>query len=83
MRLKNLQIGYTFDADILPIDSLRIFFNGTNLWTSTDFPLIDPEVRTGVGASDLYGGEQSAQAGRAPYMFPQLKTLSFGIQAKF
>ena len=83
LRLKNLQIGYTFDADILPIDSLRIFFNGTNLWTSTDFPLIDPEVRTGVGASDLYGGEQSAQAGRAPYMFPQLKTLSFGIQAKF
>ncbi len=83
LRLKNLQIGYTFDADILPIDSLRIFFNGTNLWTSTDFPLIDPEVRTGVGASELYGGEQSAQAGRAPYMFPQLKTLSFGIQAKF
>ena len=83
LRLKNLQIGYTFDADVLPIDSLRIFFNGTNLWTSTDFPLIDPEVRTGVGASELYGGEQSAQAGRAPYMFPQLKTLSFGIQAKF
>jgi hypothetical protein len=45
--------------------------------------LIDPEVRTGAGASDLYGGEQSAQAGRAPYMFPQLKTLSFGVQAKF
>ena len=61
----------------------KLIFNGTNLWTSTDFPLIDPEVRTGVGASDLYGGEQSAQAGRAPYMFPQLKTLSFGIQAKF
>lgn len=83
LRLKNLQIGYTFDNDLIPFDSLRLFFNGTNLWTSTDFPLIDPEVRTGVGANDLYGGGQEAQAGRAPYMFPQLKTLSFGVQAKF
>jgi len=83
LRLKNLQIGYTFNSDAIPFNSLRVFFNGTNLWTSTDFPLIDPEVRTGAGASDLYGGEESQQAGRAAYMFPQLKTLSFGVQAKF
>jgi TonB-linked SusC/RagA family outer membrane protein len=83
LRLKNLQIGYTFDNDAIPFNSLRLFFNGTNLWTSTDFPLIDPEVRTGAGASDLYGSGNEAQAGRAPYMFPQLKTLSFGVQAKF
>ena len=83
MRLKNLQIGYTVDADFIPFDSLRLFFNGTNLWTSTDFPLIDPEVRTGVGANELYAPGQEAQAGRAPYMFPQLKIMSFGIQAKF
>ena len=54
-----------------------------NLLTFTDFPMIDPEIRTGVGANDLYGDGQEAQAGRAPYMFPQLKILSFGIQAKF
>ena len=83
LRLKNLQIGYTIDAELLPFESLRIFFNGTNLWTSTDFPLIDPEIRTGVGANDLYGVGQEAQAGRAPYMFPQLRILSFGVQAKF
>jgi len=83
LRLKNLQVGYTFDLKSIKIDSIRAFFNGTNLWTSTDFPLIDPEVRTGVGANDLYGGGQEAQAGRAPYMFPQLKVLSFGVQAKF
>ena len=85
LRLKNLQIGYTFDNDLIPFDSLRLFFNGTNLWTSTDFPLIDPEVRTGVGASDLYnpGGDSTQEGGRAAYVFPQLKTLSFGIQAKF
>ena len=83
LRLKNLQIGYTIDAELLPFESLRIFFNGTNLWTSTDFPMIDPEIRTGVGANDLYGAGQEAQAGRAPYMFPQLRILSFGVQAKF
>ena len=84
LRLKNLQIGYTVDAEFLPFESLRLFFNGTNLLTFTDFPMIDPEVRTGVGANELYNAEgQEAQAGRAPYMFPQLKILSFGIQAKF
>jgi TonB-linked SusC/RagA family outer membrane protein len=83
LRLKNLQIGYTIDAELLPFESLRIFFNGTNLWTSTDFPVLDPEIRTGVGANDLYGAGQEAQAGRAPYMFPQLRILSFGVQARF
>ncbi len=83
LRLKNLQVGYTFDLKSIKIDSIRAFFNGTNLWTSTDFPLIDPEIRTGVGANDLYGGGQEAQAGRASYMFPQLRVLSFGVQAKF
>ena len=83
LRLKNLQIGYTFDLKSIKIDSIRAFFNGTNLWTSTDFPLIDPEIRTGVGANELYGAGQEAQAGRAPYMFPQLRVLSFGVQAKF
>ena len=83
LRLKNLQIGYTFDLKSIKIDSIRAFFTGTNLWTSTDFPLIDPEIRTGVGANELYGAGQEAQAGRAPYMFPQLRVLSFGIQAKF
>jgi TonB-linked SusC/RagA family outer membrane protein len=83
LRLKNLQVGYTFNLESIKIESVRAFFNGTNLWTSTDFPLIDPEIRTGVGANDLYGPGQEAQAGRAPYMFPQLRVLSFGVQAKF
>ena len=85
LRLKNLQIGYTLNPESIPFKSLRLFLNGTNLLTFTDFPMIDPEIRTGVGATELYepGGDQSAQAGRAPYMFPQLKTLSFGIQANF
>jgi TonB-linked SusC/RagA family outer membrane protein len=83
LRLKNLQIGYTFDLKSIKIDSIRAFFNGTNLWTSTDFPMIDPEIRTGVGANELNGEGQEPNAGRATLMFPQLRVLSFGIQAKF
>jgi TonB-linked SusC/RagA family outer membrane protein len=84
LRLKNLQVGYTFDLKkSLKIDSIRAFFNGTNLWTSTDFPMIDPEIRTGVGATELSGVDQEPNAGRATLMFPQLRVLSFGVQAKF
>ena len=83
LRLKNLQVGYTFDLKSIKIDSIRAFFNGTNLWTSTNFPMIDPEIRTGVGATELNGEGQEPNAGRATLMFPQLKVLSFGIQAKF
>ena len=84
LRLKNLQVGYTFDLKkYLKIDSIRAFFNGTNLWTSTDFPMIDPEIRTGVGATELSGVDQEPNAGRATLMFPQLRVLSFGVQAKF
>jgi hypothetical protein len=76
-------VGYTFDLKSIKIDSIRAFFNGTNLWTSTNFPMIDPEIRTGVGATELNGEGQEPNAGRATLMFPQLKVLSFGIQAKF
>ena len=83
LRLKNLQVGYTFDLKSIKIDSIRAFLNGTNLWTSTNFPMIDPEIRTGVGATELNGEGQEPNAGRATLMFPQLRVLSFGVQAKF
>jgi hypothetical protein len=45
--------------------------------------MIDPEIRTGVGATELNGEGQEPNAGRATLMFPQLRVLSFGVQAKF
>ena len=44
--------------------------------------MIDPEIRTGVGANDLYSDGQEAQAGRL-LTCSLNKILSFGIQAKF
>ena len=83
LRLKNLQIGYTFNVDKIKLSKLRAFFNGTNLLTFTDFPTIDPEVRTASGAVALFGENNEAYGGRASVVFPQIKTLSFGIQATF
>ncbi len=52
LRLKNLEIGYSFDENIMRkvgIEGLRIYLNMNNLFTLTDKYLkyFDPEVATG------------------------------------
>lgn len=48
LRLKNLQIGYTFDKRLLNkigfFESLRIYASVQNLFTITSYALYDPEV---------------------------------------
>ena len=47
LRLRTLQIGYTLPdtfASKLGASSARIYYNGSNLLTLTDFPGLDPEV---------------------------------------
>lgn len=47
LRLKNVQVGYTFPATLLPksgsIERVRIYVSTTNLFTITDWKGIDPE----------------------------------------
>ncbi len=47
LRLKNVQLGYTFPATLLPesgaIERVRLFVSATNLFTITDWKGIDPE----------------------------------------
>lgn len=50
VRLKNLQIGYTFN--IKNINKLRVYLSGQNLFTITSFRTWDPE--TAVGARGMY-----------------------------
>ena len=73
LRLKNLQIGYNFPAEKLKatkfIQSLRVFVNGTNLWTLTDFIGFDPEQQ-----------ERNTNAGA---VYPQLKIYTGGVVLKF
>lgn len=70
VRLKNLQIGYTFPerwTQQIRIDHIRAYLNGQNLLTLTNYEGYDPEVtatQTGVG-------------------YPHAKIISMGIQVNF
>lgn len=47
LRLKSLEIGYTFPKSLVSkinVDNLRIYVNGTNLFTLDSFKVADPEV---------------------------------------
>ncbi|MNL06569.1 TonB dependent receptor [compost metagenome] len=66
-KLRNLQIGYTFDKKLtekFKVRNLRIFFSGENLLMFTNFPGLDPEV--GAGAE-----------------YPTMKQYAFGLNFGF
>lgn len=79
VRLKTLNIGYSFSPKVLSkvkLSSLRVFFTGQNLLTFTDYKGWDPEV-----SADYLGG--NIQIGNDFYSAPQAKTLSIGLNVGF
>lgn len=72
VRLKNLELGYTFDKKMLNklhISSLRVFVNGSNLFTWSDmFQGVDPEAADGVNNQEAY---------------PVTRTYNIGLNIKF
>lgn len=70
LRVRNLQIGYTFSSDLLNrinVSRARVYLNGQNLFTISDFPDgFDPEVANG----------------RADY-YPQVKFYTMGVDITF
>ncbi len=72
LRLKNLQIGYNFPQTMFDdnfIQSLRVYVNGTNLFTVTDYIGFDPE-RAERNTNGVSG-------------YPQLKIFTAGVNLKF
>ncbi|TKG95612.1 SusC/RagA family TonB-linked outer membrane protein [Puteibacter caeruleilacunae] len=54
IRLKNAEISYRFKGQKLKdkgISSIRVFMNGTNLYTWSDLKLVDPETKSGDSAA--------------------------------
>lgn len=43
LRLKNIELGYTFNTNKMGVKNLRLFVSGQNLLTSTDYTGLDPE----------------------------------------
>lgn len=71
LRLKSLQIGYTFQQKWLKqlkVNSIRLYFSGDNLFTITNYPYLDPERTSSDGSFALY---------------PQNKVLSLGASINF
>ena len=70
LRLKNLQIGYTFPlkwTQKFHCSRLRVYATASNLFTITKYKGYDPEVGNGVD----YGN------------YPQSRTFTFGLNANF
>lgn len=70
LRLKNLQIGYTFPKQWTRkahIERLRLYVTASNLFTITKYSGYDPEV----GGGTDYGN------------YPQSRTFTFGINTTF
>ncbi len=65
-RLKNIEIGYTLDG-INGFQDMRLYISGKNLFTSTDYTGLDPEV-SGLVDNGTY---------------PSSTSVLFGVNVKF
>lgn len=88
MRLKNLQIGYTFDqrvSDLLGMDSVRFYLQGTNLFTITGYDGVDPELqpRFTTKSDGRTGGVDNFTIGVSDNNYPLASIYSLGVNLKF
>lgn len=80
LRLKNVQIGYTFNTVKLQkagISKLRIYLSGANLFTITKYSGADPEIGTSseTGKSTAYGVDDGS--------YPSQRTFLLGLNLSF
>jgi hypothetical protein len=71
LRLKNLQIGYTFSKNMtekIKIRSLRLYLQAVNLFTITKYSGLDPEI----GGNDLAFGIDYGN-------YPNARQFIFGL----
>jgi len=71
LRLKNITIGYSLPKNLINkinISDVRIYFNGSNLWTLSAYDVYDPEVN---------------EYGSRGWETPISKTYTFGVEFTF
>ncbi|MFV5700964.1 SusC/RagA family TonB-linked outer membrane protein [Flavobacterium sp. XS2P12] len=66
LRLKNLEIGYTFNKTVLGIKDMRLYASGQNLFTITDYTGLDPESTSLIDKGT----------------YPQSQSFIFGVRVK-
>ncbi|MDN3549378.1 SusC/RagA family TonB-linked outer membrane protein [Mucilaginibacter aquaedulcis] len=83
LRLRNTQIGYTFDPQILKsigIDKLKIYLSGANLITITKYSGVDPEI---VGGAQNSNTASTTNFGVDRGNYSPVRTYLLGVQVKF
>ena len=69
LRLKNLEVGYTFDQLAKwGVSKVRVYFAATNLLTLTSLDNYDPEKTSGDSRNEIH---------------PNMKSVSFGVNINF
>lgn len=84
LKLKNLQIGYTFSNSLLQklrIKSARVFIMGNNLLTITKYSGLDPELGASFSPSGYSG--VTARGIDVVSQYPQTRIYSVGIDITF
>jgi hypothetical protein len=75
-RLRTLQLGYTLPQSMLKsagLGSMRLYLQGTNLFTLTDYSGLDPDVNN--GGDTAFGIDHGN--------YPLSKTILFGLHVGF
>ena len=84
IRMRNLTFSYSFPSNYLdrvPLNSLRIYVQGQNLLTFTEF-YGDPEV--GLSSGETISFANSVAPGEATlYSYPNTKSVQLGIDLTF
>ncbi|MDO5980950.1 SusC/RagA family TonB-linked outer membrane protein [Flavivirga spongiicola] len=78
IRVKNITLGYNLPNKViqsLKINSAKVYFTGTNLFTFTDYSGYDPESNNSGGA-DAFAGVDTAS-------YPSQKKFTIGLDIKF
>jgi hypothetical protein len=76
LRLRNLEIGYTLDKNVLRrtgFNNARFFVSGQNLLTFTSYTGLDPDI---VGVNIFERGLDNGQ-------YPALRIFSVGVNFGF
>jgi TonB-dependent starch-binding outer membrane protein SusC len=71
LRLRNVMVSYSLPQSVLStikLNSVKVYAQGQNLWTRTEFLGWDPEIPTG----ELRGAQ-----------FPALRSITFGLNVGF
>ena len=79
LRLKNVQLGYTFDVKSKFISNLRVYGSATNLLTFTKYKGLDPEMTASANAA----GEGDMANGVDWGTYPVAKAFTLGVNITF